>query len=236
MRALWATALLKLQNLDKQMQNIRTRLSLMPAERNRIIAAKNAAEAKVAAAEKVVTAHLAMIRRTESEIHALEDKRNRIRQQSALVKKNSEYQTMLAESAMLDQEIGKLESHVLAEMEKTPALEAAVQEAKKVCAGEIRALKQEYMEFGEAEKSFRQDLEKLRVDRLAAAEMLESKILEPYEELLKGNDGDPLVPIQGDGVCGNCSLQLTPQTLSSARAGRFVLCDNCSHLVYDEDL
>lgn len=236
MRALWATALLKLQNLDKQMQNIRTRLSLMPAERNRIIAAKNAAEAKVAAAEKVVAAHLAMIRRTESEIHALEDKRNRIRQQSALVKKNSEYQTMLAESAMLDQEIGKLESQVLAEMEKTPALEAAVQEAKKVCAGEIRALKQEYMEFGEAEKSFRQDLEKLKSERLAAAEMLESKILEPYEELLKGNDGDPLVPIQEDGVCGNCSLQLTPQTLSSARAGRFVLCDNCSHLVYDEDL
>lgn len=236
MQALWATALLKLQKLDKKMQNIRTRLSLMPAERNRIITAKNAAEAKVSAAEKALAAHKDHIRRTEAEIKALEEKRNRIRQQSALVKKNTEYQTMLAESAMLDQEIGKLESVVLAEMERTSLLETAVMEAKKVCAQEIRVLKQEYIEFGEAEKSFRQDMEKLKAERLAATEIMERKILDPYEELRKDGDGDPLVPIQEDGVCGNCSLKLTPQTLASAKAGRFVQCDNCSHLVYFEDL
>ena len=236
MQALWATSLLKLQKLDEKMQNIRTRLSLMPVERNRIIAAKNAAEAKVSAAEKALAVHKDHIRRTEAEIKALEEKRNRIRQQSALVKKNTEYQTMLAESAMLDQEIGKLESVVLAEMERTSSLEAAVAEAQKVCAQEIRGLKQEYMEFGEAEKSFRQDMEKLKAERLAATEIMERKILDPYEELRKDGDGDPLVPIQEDGVCGNCSLKLTPQTLASAKAGRFVQCDNCSHLVYFEDL
>lgn len=236
MQALWATALLKLQKLDEKMQNIRTRLSLMPAERNRIIAAKNAADAKVSAAEKALAVHKDHIRRTEVEIKALEEKRNRIRQQSALVKKNTEYQAMLAESAMLDQEIGKLESVVLAEMERTSLLEAAVADAKKVCAQEIRVLKQEYMEFGEAEKSFRQDMEKLKAERLAATEIMERKILDPYEELRKGGDGDPLVPILEDGVCGNCSLKLTPQTLASAKAGRFVQCDNCSHLVYFEDL
>ncbi len=236
MQALWATALLKLQNIDRKMQNIRTRLSLMPAERNRIIAAKNAADAKVSAAEKALAAHKDAIRRNEAEIKALEEKRNRIRQQSALVKKNTEYQTMLAESAMLEQEIGKLESLVLAEMEKTAAKEAAVIEAKKIWAQEVRALKQEYMEFGEAEKAFQQDIETLKAERLAAVEMVDRKILEPYEELHKGNDGDPLVPIQEDGVCGNCSLKLTPQTLASAKAGKFVLCENCSHLVYFEDL
>ena len=107
---------------------------------------------------------------------------------------------------------------------------------KKVCAQEIRVLKQEYIEFGEAEKSFRQDMEKLKAERLAATEIMERKILDPYEELRKDGDGDPLVPIQEDGVCGNCSLKLTPQTLASAKAGRFVQCDNCSHLVYFEDL
>jgi predicted nucleic acid-binding Zn-ribbon protein len=236
MQSLWATALLKLQNIDERIRKVRTRLSLMPAERNRIIAAKNAAEAKVAAAEKTLASHLDLLRRTEAEIKALEEKRNRIRQQSALVKKNAEYQSMMAESAMLDQAIGKLEIQVLTEMEKTPAKEAAVAEAKKVCAGELRALKQEYIEFGNAEKSFRQDLENLKAERLAATENLERKILDPYEELLKSNDGNPLVPILEGGVCGNCSLQLTPQTLSSAKAGKFIFCDNCSHLIYFEDL
>ena len=236
MQALWATALLKLQDIDGRIQKVRTRLSLMPAERNRIIAAKNTAEAKVSAAEKALAAQRDGIRRTEAEIKALEEKRDRVRQQSTLVKKNAEYQAMLAESAMLEQEIGKLEGFVLTEMDKTPALTAAVVEAKKVCAEEIRALKQEYIEFGNAEKAFRQDLENLKAERLAAVENLEPKILDPYEELHKGGDGVPLVPIEEDGVCGNCSLKLTPQTLSSARAGKFTLCDNCNHLVYFKDL
>lgn len=236
MQALWATALLKLQNIDDRIKNVRTRLSLLPAERNRIIAAKNAAESKVTAAEKALAAHRDKIRRTEAEIQALEDKRNRVRQQSALVKKNAEYQTMMAESAMLEQEIGKLESSVLTAMEGTPALESAIVEAKKMCAAEIRKLKQEYMEFGEAEKSFRQDLESLKAERLEAANAMEQKILQPYEELHKGGDGVPLVEIGEGGVCGNCSLQLTPQTLADAKAGRFVQCENCSHLVYYKDL
>ena len=39
-----------------------------------------------------------------------------------------------------------------------------------------------------------------------------------------------------DGICGNCFLKLTPQTMTHARRGAVTECDHCRHLVYLEDL
>ena len=172
----------------------------------------------------------------EAEIRTLEEKRDRIRQQSALVKRNDEYQTMLKESAMLDQAVGELEAKTLAEMDRLPSMEAAAAETRKKCAQTVRELKQEYVEFGAAEKSFREDLAALLRERETMTGMIDEKILRPYEELHKSGDGKPVVPIGEDGSCGHCCLKLTPQTLAFARAGKFAQCDNCSHLVYFGDL
>ena len=236
MAALWAEELLKLQALDEKIGNVRTRLALLPKERDRIVGAKRSADAEVAAADRRLAEFRAALRRMESEIRTLEEKRDRIRQQSALVKRNEEYQTMLKESAMLDDAIGELEAKTLAEMDRLPAMEAAAAETRQAAARTNRELKQEYLEFAEAEKSFRADLAALQRERKTMAETIDGKMLQPYEELRKSGDGQPLVPIDEDGGCGHCCLKLTPQTLANARAGKFVQCDNCSHLVYFADV
>ena len=236
MKALWAEELLKLQAVDAKIRSVLTRLSLLPKERDRIVGAKRAADAEVAAAEKRLAEFRAGLRRMEAEVKTLEEKRDRVRQQSALVKKNDEYQTMLRESAMLDHAVGELEAKTLAEMDRLPEQENAVVEVKQKCARTIRELKREYLEFGAAEKSFQADLAALRRERAATAEMIDAKILQPYEELHKSGDGQVVVPIGEDGSCGHCCLKLTPQTLAFARAGKFTQCDNCSHLVYMEDI
>ena len=236
MAALWAEELLKLQALDGKIGNVRTRLSLLPKERDRIVGAKKNADAEVAAADRRLAEFRASLRRMEAEIKTLEEKRDRIRQQSALVKKNDEYQTMLKESAMLDAAIGELEAKTLAEMDRLPAMEAAASAARQAAAKTIRELKQEYLEFAEAEKSFRTDLDALLRERQAAAESIDEKMLRPYEELRKSGDGQPLVPIDGDGGCGHCCLKLTPQTLADARAGKFAQCDHCGYMVYFADI
>ncbi len=237
MRALWAASLLKLQEMDNNIERIRTRLGLLPAERKRIIAAKNAADQQLVDAEKKLAVHRDAIRKMESEAQTLEDKRNRVKQQSALVKKNDEYQTMMQESAMLEHAIGELESRILTEMERTPVLEKQLADTRVAVQNKIRALKKEWLEFGETEKSFQKDLADARTERNAAAESIDVKIREPYEELHRGKDGtSPVVAIAPDGSCGCCCLKLTPQTLATARAGKLVHCENCRHLVYFEDL
>ena len=54
MAALWAEELLKLQALDDKIKGVRTRLALLPKERDRIVGAKKAADAEVAAADRRV--------------------------------------------------------------------------------------------------------------------------------------------------------------------------------------
>ena len=236
MAALWAEELLKLQALDGKIGGVRTRLALLPKERDRIVGAKRSADAEVAAADRRLAEFRAALRRMEAEIRTLEEKRDRIRQQSALVKKNDEYQTMLRESAMLDDAIGELEAKTLAEMDRLPAMEAAAAETRQTAAQTIRELKQEYLEFAEAEKAFLADLAALRRERQSVAETIDPRRLRPYEELRKAGDGDPLVPVDANGGCGHCCIGLTPQTRSDARAGKFVRCDNCGHLVYCADI
>lgn len=236
MAALWAEELLKLQAVDEKIDRVRTRLELLPKERDRIVAAKKTADAGAAAADRKLAEFRAALRRMETEIRTLEEKRDRIRQQSVLVKKNDEYQTMLKESAMLDAAIGELEAKTLAEMDRLPGMETAAAEARQAAAKTIRELKQEYLEFAEAEKSFRADLAALQRERQSVTELIDDKILRPYEELHKSGDGHPLVSIDGDGGCGHCCLGLTPQTLANARAGKFAQCDHCGYLVYFADV
>lgn len=236
MAALWAEELLKLQAIDGRIDNVRTRLSLLPKERDRILAAKKAADAEAAAADRRLAEFRAALRRMEAEVKALEDKRDRVRQQSVTVKKNEEYQTLLKESAMLDAAVGELEAKTLAEMDRLPAEESAAAETRRAAARTIRELKQEYLEFAEAEKSFLADLAALRRERQSVAETIDPGRLQPYEELRKAGDGDPLVPVDANGGCGHCCIGLTPQTRSDARAGKFVRCDNCGHLVYCADI
>ena len=236
MAALWAEELLKLQAIDGRIDNVRTRLSLLPKERDRILAAKKAADAEAAAADRRLAEFRAALRRMEAEVKALEDKRDRVRQQSVTVKKNEEYQTLLKESAMLDAAVGELEAKTLAEMDRLPAEESAAAETRRAAARTIRELKQEYLEFAEAEKAFLADLAALRRERQSVAETIDPRRLRPYEELRKAGDGDPLVPVDANGGCGHCCIGLTPQTRSDARAGTFVRCDNCGHLVYCADI
>jgi len=236
MAALWAEELLKLQAVDGRIDNVRTRLSLLPKERDRILAAKKAADAEAAAADRRLAEFRAALRRMEAEVKALEDKRDRVRQQSVTVKKNEEYQTLLKESAMLNAAVGELEAKTLAEMDRLPAEESAAAETRRAAARTIRELKQEYLEFAEAEKAFLADLAALRRERQSVAETIDPRRLRPYEELRKAGDGDPLVPVDANGGCGHCCIGLTPQTRSDARAGKFVRCDNCGHLVYCADI
>ena len=52
---------------------------------------------------------------------------------------------------------------------------------------------------------------------------------------MKGkNAGAPLVKIE-NGICGNCHLRVTPQAMNAIQKGVVTYCDNCQHIIYDEE-
>lgn len=235
MAAPWALALLAIQKVDLRIRDLNTRLSMLPKERRRIADRKKALDAALEEKRAAVKTREMAIKKQENEITGIEQHIDKLQKQSALIKKNAEYQTMMAEIDLCKNRISAIETAVLEGMDQLENTRTALREATAETQAAIRTLKSEWLEFDELEKAVRAEIEAQQKKRVEVAGRIENSLVERYNHLLADGDGMPLAPVEND-ICGNCSLKLTPQTLTNARRGSVAICDNCGHMVYFEDL
>ncbi len=235
MPAKWVESLLALQAVDLRIRELEQRALLLPQEMNRLKAKRDEAVARVnAVADKGRRIDLDR-KSAESEVAGLNAENDKLQKQSAMVKKNSEYQAMLNSIAMNNKYIGDLESRVLALMDD---FETARQEYRKVKLEseiEVKGIREEFDELVAFSKDVKEEIAKLQASRPGLTRMVDSATLSRYEALLKGkNAGAPLAPIE-NGICGNCHLRITPQAMNGVQKGAVTVCDNCMHLIYEAE-
>lgn len=230
----WAESLLLLQNTDLKIRELKKRLSLLPAERQRLSGRLTELQTqKDDASKELKTLELA-IKNAESEIAAHQQSVAKLQQQSAMVKKNSEYQAMLSQIAALKLKIGDLESFELEKYDELEDAKRKVQSVNTSCDGAMRSTKSEIAELDEFAAEVKEDIARRSAERENLASGIESSLLGLYNRLLSRGQGLPLAPATG-GICKNCNLKLTMQTLNEARQGKVVCCDNCMHIIYVEE-
>lgn len=234
MSAYWVQNLLKLQDLDMEIRNLKLRLTMIPKEAEKLQQEIAKIEGKVKIAKEKKAAHDRELKQTEAEIAELNDKISKLQTQSALVKKNTEYQAMLGSIAMLKNSISDLESKQLELMDTLAADDQAIRQAISDVKPETAGLRDELKELAELFSDVKKRGRELLTQRPNLRSMVDSEILPRYEQILQKNTTTPLVPVEID-KCGNCHLRLTPQTLNSARAGAITFCDNCMHIIYMPD-
>ena len=234
MSAYWVQNLLKLQDLDMEIRNLKLRLTMIPKEAEKLQQEIAKIEGKVKIAKEKKAAHDRELKQTEAEIAELNDKIGKLQTQSALVKKNTEYQAMLGSIAMLKNSISDLESKQLELMDTLAADDQAIRQAISDVKPETAGLRDELKELAELFSDVKKRGRELLTQRPDLRSMVDSEILPRYEQILQKNTTTPLVPVEID-KCGNCHLRLTPQTLNSARAGAITFCDNCMHIIYMPD-
>lgn len=231
----WARAVLEIQAVDLRIRDMKTRLGLLPKERRRIADAKKAIDVGLDVFKNEIKQYEMVVRKAESEIAELEESIRKNQQQSSLVKKNTEYQAMLAAVEMSRQRISKLESVVLENFDKIETAKTNLKKAQSEAQATVKSLKAEWMEFDELERDIKSEQQKMLAERDRLRGLLPTALGEEYDNLFNANDGTPLVPVEEGGICGHCFLKITPQTLNRASAGAIVDCDNCRHLIYMED-
>ena len=234
MTAVWVKNLLNLQALDLEIRNLKLRLTMIPKEAEKLQQEIAAIESKVKTAKEKKAAHELQLKKAEAEIAEINDKIGKLQTQSALVKKNTEYQAMLGSIAMLKKSISDLESKQLELMDTLAADDKAIYAATAAVKPETAPLRDEIKELAELVNDVKARGRELLAKRPELRSMVDSEILPRYEQILKKNTTTPLVPVEID-KCGNCHLRLTPQTLNSARAGAITFCDNCMHIIYMPD-
>lgn len=225
-------ALLKLQDLDMRKRGMETRLTLLPKEMDAIIARRDQLNAATAAAADAVKKEELAVKTGESEIARLEDSIHKLQQQSALVKKNNEYQAMLMQIAAEKGRIGEIEEQLIERFDRLEQLKAEAEETRKRNASELRAARGEFEELLAFSKNVKEEIAKLTAARPELAAAVPDDLLGTYMRLLKGKDGSAPVAKVDNGCCGNCHMRVTMQTLNELSKGKLESCDNCQHLLY----
>ena len=227
--------LLKLQEADMRLKDMELRLETLPKEMNNIIAKRDKIAADTAAAVTAVKKIKLKIQQDEDLIAELESASEKLRQQSAMVKKNNEYQAMLNAIELNKQKIGEAEERILAAADELAEAKRSGAKIKFANDAEIKNLKTEFDELFSFSKVVKEEIAKLKEARPGLLRDIPPALLSPYESLKNNKEGAaPLITADNE-ICGHCRLKITAQTAVAIKRGEIAHCDNCQYMLYDPE-
>ena len=225
-------ALLILQDADMRRKGMEQRLLLLPKEMDAILARKGKLEAETAAAVELLKKEELSIKQCENEIARLTADSQKLQQQSALVKKNNEYQAMLGQIADNKRKIGEIEETLLEKFDNVAQLRENAEKIRRENALKLRNARTEFEELLAFSKTVKAEIAKSITDRPALAANVRDELLTVYNRLLKGKDNSAPLTKLDNGCCGNCHMRVTMQTHNELSKGKIEHCDSCLHLLY----
>ena len=232
----WAEALLKLQRVDLKIRELEARLALLPKEMTELKNKRDAAVAEVNAAASAAKKIELERKGVESEIEKLNAENKRLQQQSAMVKKNTEYQAMLGTIALNEKKVGDLESRELELMDRFEEARKAYRKIRQDNEAAVNAIRAEFDELVAFAGDLKKEIAQLKEERPADIRGVDGETLARYNRLLAGKDGiAPLVRVENE-ICGSCHLRVTRQALTNMQKGAVTSCENCMHFIYLEDV
>ena len=227
--------LLKLQEADMRLKDMEMRLETLPKEMNNLIAQRDKIAASTAAAVTAVKKIKLRIQQEEDLIKELESSSEKLRQQSAMVKKNNEYQAMLNAIELNKKKIGEAEERILAAADELSEAKRSGAKIKFANDAEIKNLKTEFDELFSFSKVVKEEIAKLQALRPGLLKDIPPALLSPYESLKNNKEGAPPLVTAENEICGHCRLKITAQTAVAIKRGEIAYCDNWQFLLYDPE-
>lgn len=230
----WVVRILSVQQCDMKLRSLEVKYKTIPGERAKLKEEYLAAKKKASDAEAEVKRLELEIKQSEAESAALAEKQQKTLTQSALVKKNTEYQALLEEIEHIKSQISDQETKVLELMDAETQARQSAAEAQREFELTDRRVRQDLADFEEVIAHIKEEVVKIRAERKNFAKTVDMKTLDVYNNILTRDSGAPVVPIV-NGACGHCQIKVTPQCANDARKGVMVFCDSCSHILYDSE-
>ncbi len=227
----WIEDLLALQNCDLRIRSLKIRLGLIPEEIRKLDEESAKEKKRLDDSKEIFLKHELDMKKIESGIAEKNTLAQKLQTQSAMIKKNEEYKAMLNEIAGVKSSVGEFETQQLLLMDKIEDDRKKFRQAEKIYEDRKKSISDEKTGLAELGKQLEQEIKKLSEKSEELRKNVAPEILSPYSRLLSRGTSTPFSPAK-DGICGNCHLRLTPQTVNTARKESPAFCDNCSHMIY----
>ncbi len=224
--------LLRLQEYDRRLSQIRRDLSDLPARQERIRARLRDREEAFKRAEAAWKDEALAVKKIEGDIESARATLLRQQQQQFEVKTNEAYRTLLHEMETLRVTIRRLEDEALERMERAEQFQQALAATRRDLDEEARRVARECEELEAKGAGLAAEAERLERERAEAAAGIEADWLARYDRIRRHVGDLAIVPVD-HGTCAGCHMRLPPQTIHDVRrSDQIVTCAFCGRMLY----
>lgn len=223
-------ALLELSKVDLQIAELEDEKGALPAarttlvaERTKGLAAVEAAQAALVAAEQEQRRHEAAVADREALVKKLEGQQHQI-------KTNEAYKVLLHEIDQARAAISDAETRILEAMEGIESCRAELERARAGAKAIDERTAQQERVHAEREKALDEKLGNLRRDREIVVRGVDPAQLARYDRIATRRR--PAVALAVKGSCVGCHVTIPPQTILELRRGEGLhTCGNCQRIL-----
>lgn len=224
--------LIQLQEIDTVIRSLSARKDQLPEilaalEQRRTANQKNLDTVK----EALQTAQKNK-RDRDQDLEAGVQKAERLKGRTSEIKNNKEYQALLKEIEVAEQENKAIEDEILAFMEKIDAAAAAITAAEQNLREENAAIAAEQKEHEAAVAKIEEDLKAAEQEKQKMATLVEPSVFARYQRLLATKGGTAIVEVRGES-CSGCFMSIPPQVFVNVKKNASIIsCPQCNRILH----
>lgn len=147
------------------------------------------------------------------------------------VKSNDTYKALLLEIEKAKADKSVIEDEILELMDKIDAENKIVKDSENELKEYEQKIKNEISAIESSVRQHSDEIKNIEAEREAHKLKVSKIILEQYERIREGRDGQGICIVDAES-CGGCGMVLRPQLINQAqKCTELVFCDNCSRIL-----
>lgn len=225
-------AILKLQNIDLKIIEVKHVLEKFPATIEKLQKQKEEIKKSYLAFEDGLKKQKLLQKQFDGEVEAEKEKLIKTSLQLNAIKTNADYTTKLKEIENIKQNIKGIDDKLLDLMEKAESEEKVRNLKSKEINEEVQRIDNNIKEHNKEIELCKSQLTQLEKERKQAALECSGDLYHKYEKYIERKRSIALVPLEKNGACSGCHRNLPPNIRNDVMKGRVVLCDNCARLLF----
>ncbi len=168
----------------------------------------------------------------EGEVDLMRSKLSRLKEQLMSVKTNKEYQAMLHEIQMAEDQIRNAEDRILDIMEEMETMEKELHAAGKDLKLQTAAIRDQIQAAEAAVPAMEQAALRLQDEKSKMEQLLPEELLARYRRIADHRKGVAMAEAR-DELCMMCHVRIRPQVYADLRQGESIhFCDSCSRILF----